>query len=48
MGTLYEEDHVATNTFRKNGLNFTIAKTLDINLSRLASISFADKPGETF
>ena len=45
MGALHQENAITANTFGKNGLNFTVAKTLDIDFARIASVSLTDKTG---
>ena len=45
MSALYEENAIATNTFGKNRLYFTITKALDIDFSSFTAVSFTNKTG---
>jgi hypothetical protein len=44
MSALHQENIFTSYAFGKNRLYFAIAKALDINFSRLTSISFTDEP----
>jgi hypothetical protein len=42
MGTLYQENKIAPNTFHKRRQDLSITESLDIDLSEAASVAFAN------
>jgi hypothetical protein len=45
MSALYQENKIAPDTFHKSGQDFTVAESLDIDLSKAASVAFANFVG---